>query len=689
MDSKVWPAEHSAQGELPRPATLAADLERAGAVVGDGEIPQPDVLSSLLGAVVAVVYRESPSELIAEVCSQAVSLMHARAAVIALSRLGPLTAVAGDEAVCAELLTRLESLPASESNVPATKGDGHVLILPVVSPEGVLQGHLAVDCGAKATRGHQARAEALAHLAGLVLHPTGPWMATGAPVTGRQGDAGRVADDWRLDELIAILDLLVPRLRATVYALQRREARLFDLDRQLAAITRALPDLVFIQDLDGTFLSYHCPPWFDLYRPPSEFLGRNQRDILPPAVGELFAGAFAEIARGAPQITLEYELEVRGTLLAYEARVVALDERRGLNIIRDVTALRRAQAEVALREARLRGFLETFHGIVLELTAGGEACLLCAGQAAEITGHPPSAFLSGMVRWCQLVHPQDRWPAGDPAGQAAAGKRTYRIVRRDGDVRWVEERWQTTVPVPGVAAVRRSTIYDVTSRREAEIARARYEAQRDQFVARAIRADEDERTRVARALHGGIAQVASSLAMRLGMLTTASNAANLQACGALVDRLIAEVRNLASSVQPLPLAELGLEAALVDLARRLSERFAPAEVEVLFPPGAPGRGLSSPLATSLYRVLQDALEHALEHRRCRHASLVAAAGGQGLRLVLEITDCQRVAAASFELQGVHERCGLLGATVQVDSAGPHETWVFDVPLAAADAEPPP
>src|SRR5690349_271113 len=49
------------------------------------------------------------------------------------------------------------------------------------------------------------------------------------------------------------------------------------------AILRAIPDLMFVMLRDGTYVDYHARDPKLLFVPPSAFVGKKVRDVLPPA----------------------------------------------------------------------------------------------------------------------------------------------------------------------------------------------------------------------------------------------------------------------------------------------------------------------------------------------------------------------------------------------------------------------
>lgn len=149
-------------------------------------------------------------------------------------------------------------------------------------------------------------------------------------------------------------------------------------------------------------------------------------------------------------------------------------------------------------------------------------------------------------------------------------------------------------------------------------------------LARALlRAQEDERGRVAHDLHERVAQ--SLTALRLGLDASPIDAAGRERLRALAADVLRDVRRLAVDLRPTSLDTLGLEAALRACARDLRGRGGP-EVDVYV--ALPGR-LTAMDATLLYRVAQEALSNVARHARASHASVVVLVRKGAIDLVVE------------------------------------------------------
>jgi signal transduction histidine kinase len=175
---------------------------------------------------------------------------------------------------------------------------------------------------------------------------------------------------------IVVVALQVCLIASFVVLLRtRREALL-----QNNAMLRALPDMMFLLSRDGVYLDYHARDPTDLLVPPSRFLGRNMREILPPDLASRFEEAFARASEDP--VLVEYVLPIGGGIRHFEARMVRCGSDEILSIVRDVSAQKLADDELA-------GALE--HRVRSERVAAlGE---LAASVAHEVK-QPLSAILT-------------------------------------------------------------------------------------------------------------------------------------------------------------------------------------------------------------------------------------------------------------------------------------------------------
>ncbi len=136
--------------------------------------------------------------------------------------------------------------------------------------------------------------------------------------------------------------------------------------------------------------------------------------------------------------------------------------------------LERKIVVASLRESedRYRSFVQNFRGIAfrgkLDFTP-----IFFHGAAEEITGYTEREFLNGEPRWDQTIHPEDLAVLSTEDEKRLhsiphyAYEREYRIVRKDGAVRWVHEVIQNICDDSGKPATLQGAIYDITEQKRA------------------------------------------------------------------------------------------------------------------------------------------------------------------------------------------------------------------------------
>ena len=147
----------------------------------------------------------------------------------------------------------------------------------------------------------------------------------------------------------------------------------------------------------------------------------------------------------------------------------------------------RKQAEEALRrsEQRYRSFIQNLEGIAFRadvLSPTEFVPLFLHGTVEAITGRTESQFIEGAVRWDDVIHPDDlplllRRREAMVAVPDYRQEVEYRIIRKDGAVRWVHEHLQSLCDASGKVTCVQGILHDVTDRKTAEAERRNLERQ--------------------------------------------------------------------------------------------------------------------------------------------------------------------------------------------------------------------
>jgi PAS domain S-box-containing protein len=189
-------------------------------------------------------------------------------------------------------------------------------------------------------------------------------------------------DELRLIETAADIARIAIEQRRAYQALRHSEAR-------VQAILRAIPDWMFLLTVDGVFLDYHVKDVSKLHAPPSAFLNKNVRDVLPPAVAETLAQAFARVGASDQDERVEYTLGSDDDERSYETWIVRCDGDKILSIVRDITARKRAALELDAQRRQLAHLSRVANLVELSGTLAHElsqplAAVLSNAQAARL-----------------------------------------------------------------------------------------------------------------------------------------------------------------------------------------------------------------------------------------------------------------------------------------------------------------
>jgi len=207
----------------------------------------------------------------------------------------------------------------------------------------------------------------------------------------------------------------------------------------------------------------------------------------------------------------------------------------------------------------------------------------------------------------------------------------------------------------------------------------RIEEERRRSGQLAMRAQEEERRRLARDLHDEVNQALTAILLRLEALaqeTPPERAPELLELKRLVNQAMDELLNLARQLRPSALDDHGLLAALETQLKRFSAR---SGIEARLDTSGDPDTLADVVQTAIYRVTQEALTNVTRHAGATAVELVVAEDEGGVEL--RISDDGRgfdpavlphvnslTPGRGLGLIGMAERARLVGGELDVRSA---------------------
>jgi two-component system sensor histidine kinase UhpB len=198
----------------------------------------------------------------------------------------------------------------------------------------------------------------------------------------------------------------------------------------------------------------------------------------------------------------------------------------------------------------------------------------------------------------------------------------------------------------------------------------RLEAERRRAGSAALRAQEEERARVARDLHDEVNQSLTGLLLRLEAARETAPpdlARELDETKSLANQAMRELLSLARQLRPTALDDLGLAAAVAGQVEQVSRSGAIAAELV---EEGDFSDLDSDVQLVVYRVAQEALSNAARHSQAERIAVDLRRSGDGV--ALDVSDDGRGFAfdeseQGLGIAGMRERALLLGGDLTIES----------------------
>jgi PAS domain S-box-containing protein len=349
----------------------------------------------------------------------------------------------------------------------------------------------------------------------------------------------------------------------------------------------------------------------------------------------------------------EFAVEVHFSPLQTENGLPILSSIRDIRYRLDMeNDLQRAELDAQARAEELSAILDAAPGMTL--IARDPACRVMTGGrvAYDLLRRPYGSNLSksaseGEVPSNFRVYRNGRELSAKelPVQRAATTGREVRdseltIVFANGDSRDFLGNAAPLLNDDGTVRGAVGVFVDITERKLAERSTRK-------LYAHMLRAQENERRRIARELHDSVGQNLTGLVLSLGALKRVSARLDQKSRKALAEGLVSareaarDVRTLSRLLHPPLLHEFGLPDAIRTYVRGFSDRSG-IKVDIQLPTRQ--RRLKKDIETTLFRVVQEALTNVYRHSGSKRAIIRMREADK--QLVLEIRDFGRGMKAS-------------------------------------------
>jgi PAS domain S-box-containing protein len=520
---------------------------------------------------------------------------------------------------------------------------------------------------------------------------------------------------WRSAFAIALGGLLFASLGAiAALALGRQLARTENLTRsvaeseaRLASIVNSAMDAVITVDEHQRIVLFNqaaerifgLPRAKALGAPLDRFIPARHRIAHRIHVRQ-FGEADVTVRRMGAQVVLSAS-RASGEEFPIEASIshVTVEGQRYYTVIlRDVAAReraleeqRRAHEELLESRQRLQSIIDSAMDAIVTADEDQRIVLFNAAaerifrrMAAETIGQPLEILIPGRYRTAHRAH-VERFGEAGATMRRMGGELVLSGLRSDG----VEFPIDASISHSTLSGRRFYTVIlrDITERQQAAEALKRSHQELRELYEAMHQVREAERTRIARELHDELAQWLTALKMDVSWLgqrlapSETALAARVQRMKEVVDSTVAAVRRIAAALRPVMLDDLGLRAAIEQLLHDLAER---GGLQVSLVGTDDDTDLPEPLATAVYRMVQEALTNVARHSGA--SSVVVDLQREKGRLWIAVRDNGRglrpdPSRKSYGLLGIRERARTLGGSARIHSPPEGGTVVeIEVPV---------
>jgi PAS domain S-box-containing protein/diguanylate cyclase (GGDEF)-like protein len=254
-------------------------------------------------------------------------------------------------------------------------------------------------------------------------------------------------------------------------ATARREQRIG------AAVIDVATDCLIQVDARGQILSWSPSAERTFGHDQAGAVGRSLIDLLsPPELAEGYRTSLAGVVRGERELTQRVEavsVHRDGHRMPVEISLTPLGADTYMACVRDLSDLRTAEERMEVAERRFRALVEHVPATTWSCAydEAGDYDYV-SPQIEQLTGLPAEHFLGSAKNWIDSIHPDDRERIVRQIDEDYAAERgfeaEYRMVHRDGTIRWVWDRESIVRNRDGRPVYGQGVVIDLTAMRETQ-----------------------------------------------------------------------------------------------------------------------------------------------------------------------------------------------------------------------------
>ncbi|MFZ0817034.1 MAG: PAS domain S-box protein, partial [Candidatus Sulfotelmatobacter sp.] len=472
----------------------------------------------------------------------------------------------------------------------------------------------------------------------------------------------------------------------------------------LAAIVASSDDAIISKNLDGFITSWNKSAERIFGYLPEEAIGQHITLIIPPERHSEESDILARVRRGE---RVDHFQTVRrrknGSSVDVSLTISPVRDSSGRvigasKVARDITAQKKA--EQALRESeQLFRVITDASPIMVWLSGTDKLCYYFNKGWLDFVGRTLEQESGN--GWAENVHPEDFDRCLQIYVTNFDARRQfemeYRMRHHTGQYRWILDRGVPRFATDGTFEGYVGGCLDIHNQKEAA-----EKVRIADDMTRLMKAQDEERRRIARELHDSAGQTLTVLGLSLAQLVERAQliapelAKEAEEIEGVVQQLHREIRTTSYILHPPLLDECGLASALHSYVEGLAER---SRVAIALDVAANVGRLPSGMELAIFRVVQECLTNILRHSGSETALIRIARDGKSIRT--EVRDHgkgispERLSeiqshGAGVGIMGIRERLRQFHGEMKIESNATGTSVIVSLPMPkthSADSEP--
>jgi PAS domain S-box-containing protein len=288
----------------------------------------------------------------------------------------------------------------------------------------------------------------------------------------------------------------------------------------------------------------------------------------------------------------------------------------------DITEHEKAEEELLKSKQQFQNLVENISGVYWVNDLDLHQTLYISPYYETIWGRKSEDLYKNPADFINAVHPDDKEYLYEAYKSIAASTVTnisYRIIRPDGEVRWISAKTKVVTDKNG-KKIEYGYAEDITSRKKAEQEIKNTNEQLRELTAHLQSIREEERKRIGREIHDELGQQLTAIKMdvvwidkKIPAETTALKT-KLKNINALLDGSNQAIRRILSELRPVILDDHGLIEAMEWLGRQFT---ATTGIPVKFTISKTAIKVPEPVSTCIFRVYQEAFTNITRHAKAK------------------------------------------------------------------------